>query len=108
MVHHVPTGHPCQEAAAVAVKVEDEITELLNARVHGKRLEPKERELGGTIDYVTARNVHRARITATADAATAVLTKMEADGLLAGEDITPAHGGKTTRIFRRVHNPVPE
>ena len=93
---------------AAAVKVEDEIMKLLDDRIHGRRLDPEERKLGGTFNYVKARNVVRARITVTADAATALLAKMEANGLLEGEDITPTHGGKTTRIFRHMQNPVPE
>ena len=47
-------------------------------------------------------------MTATAEAAKGLLGRMEADGLLNGEDIKPEHGGKTTRIFRRTQNPVPE
>jgi hypothetical protein len=91
-----------------AAKVEDEVLELLNDRLQGKHLEPEERQRGCLIDYVTPRNVHRARIVPTADAAKALLARMEVDGLLAGQDITPAHGGKTTRIYRVVKNPVPE
>ena len=82
---------------AAATKVQVEVFELLKTN-HQRKGQ----------DYITARDVHRARITATADAAKALLARMEADGLLVGEDITPAHGGKTTRIFRRIHNPVPE
>ena len=37
-----------------------------------------------------------------------VLYRMERDGLLVGEDITPPHGGKATRIYRAVRNPVAE
>lgn len=82
---------------AAARKVQDEVLDLLDTN----------RERKGQ-DYTTAREVHRARITATADAAKALLDRMEADGLLVGENITPPHGGKTTRIFRRTINPVPE
>lgn len=81
--------------AAVA-KVQDEVLELLESN-HQRKSQ----------DFTTVREVHRARITATADAAKALLTRMEADGLLVAEDITPAHGGKTTRIYRAVKNPVP-
>jgi hypothetical protein len=79
-----------------ASKVQDEVLELLETTFQRKGQ-----------DYITARDVHRARITPTADAAKALLARMEADGLLAGQDITPAHGGKTTRIYRAVKNPVP-
>jgi hypothetical protein len=81
---------------AAAAKVEDEVLKLLEANQQRKAQ-----------DYTMAREVHRARITATADAAKALLARMEADGLLVGQDITPPHGGKTTRIFRAVKNPVP-
>jgi hypothetical protein len=79
-----------------ATKVQDEVLELLESNRQRK-----------SQDFTTAREVHRARITATADAAKALLARMEADGLLVGEDIAPAHGGKTTRIYRAVKNPVP-
>jgi len=80
-----------------AAKVQDEILELLESNRQRK-----------SQDFITVREVHRARITATADAARALLARMEADGLLTSEDTTPARGGKTTRIFRRIQNPVPE
>lgn len=80
-----------------AAKVEEEVLELLDTN----------RERKG-VDFTTARDVNRAHITATADAAKSLLARMEAAGLLVGEDIAPAHGGKTTRIFRRIQNPVPE
>jgi len=80
-----------------ASKKEDEVLGLLDTNRERKGL-----------DFVTARDVQRARIVASADAARALLARMEADGLLAGEDITPQGGGKTTRIFRRTTNPVPE
>lgn len=92
----------------VAVKLEDDVMQLIDDRIHGKRLEPEERELGRCIDYVTPRTLVRARITTTADPAKALLTRMEAEGLLIGEDVSPKRGGPTTRIFRRVTNPVPE
>ncbi len=34
-----------------------------------------------------------------------MLARMKADGLLEDEDITPTHGGKTTRIYRGVKKP---
>jgi hypothetical protein len=91
---------------AVAAKVEDEVIELLADREQGRRLEPEERQLGHRFDYVTARILDRKRI-ARGDAAKALLARMEADGLLVAEDIAPAHGGKTTRIYRAVKNPIP-
>jgi hypothetical protein len=80
-------------------KKEEEVLELLATR--GDRQK---------IDYVTARDVHRARIVNSAQAAAALLVRMEKDGILTGEDVRPEHGGKTTRIFRAVagKNPVPE
>lgn len=90
-----------------ATKLDNEVLELLDDRIHCKRLEPEEREVGRAIDYVTPRTLVRARITATAEAAKALLARMESDGVLIGEDITPAHGGKTTRIYRAFKNPVP-
>jgi hypothetical protein len=59
-------------------------------------------------DFLTAREVQRASIAPTADAATTLLAGMEAEGLLVGTDNIPAHGGRTTRIYRAVKNPVPE
>lgn len=82
---------------AAATKVQDEVLDLLETT----------RQRKGR-DFITARDVHRARITTTADAAKALLARMEVDGLLVGEDITPAHGGKITRIFRHINNPVLE
>jgi len=83
----------CRRAAAT--KLEDQVLELLE----------NTRQRKGQ-DFITAREVHRARIMPTAEAAKALLARMEADGLLVAEDIIPAHGGKTTRIYRAVKNPV--
>ena len=80
-----------------AEKLEEQVLELLETN----------RERKGQ-DFTTAREVQRARIVASADAARALLDRMERDGLLVGEDITPPHGGKVTRIFRAAKNPVPE
>jgi hypothetical protein len=82
---------------AAAAKVQDEVLELVES--NGQRKGQ---------NFTTAREVHRARITATADAAKALLARMEADGLLVGQDIIPAHGGKSTRIYGAVKNPAPE
>jgi len=79
-----------------AEKVETEIFKLLET--NGQRKAQ---------DYTTAREVHRARIMPTADAARALLARMEVGGLLTGEDIIPPRGGKATRIYRAVKNPVP-
>jgi hypothetical protein len=78
-------------------KLEDEVLELLETQ----------RQRRG-MDFITARDVQRARIATSADAARALLARMEADGLLVGEDVTPQGGGKTTRIFRHPTNPVLE
>lgn len=82
---------------AAAAEMEDEVLQLIKSSRARK-----------SQDFVTARAVNRARIVATAEAAKRLLARMETDGLLFGEDITPAHGGKTVRIFRCVQNPVPE
>jgi len=81
---------------AAAAKLEDEVMALLEATQRKGR------------ECITARDVHRARITPTADAAKALLARMETDRLLVGQNITPEHGGKTTRIFRGVQTPIPE
>ena len=80
-----------------ASKVEDEVLELISAN----------RDRKGQ-DFTTAREVQRARIVATAEAAHALLARMESSGLLSGEDVAPPNGGKPTRIFRLIRNPVPE
>jgi hypothetical protein len=80
-----------------AEKTEEQVFELLETNRERKN-----------IDFVTARDVLRARIVTSADAARALLEHMVGDGLLIPQDITPAHGGKTTRVYRRVVNPVPE
>jgi hypothetical protein len=90
----------------VAAKLEEEVWDLLTDRSQGRRLEPEERQLGRAVDYITARNVQRARI-APGETAHAVLARMEADGRLVGEDIPALHGGKTKRVYRAVKNPVP-
>ncbi len=79
-----------------AKKQEDEVLELIESN----------RQRRGQ-DFTTARDVHRNRVTPTADGARALLAKMEANGLLLGEDTTPAHGGKTTRVYRAIKNPIP-
>ena len=81
---------------AAAAKVEEQVLELLESNRERKGL-----------DSITARDVHRARITATPDAAKALLARMEADGLLTGEEITPPRGGKSMRIYKAVTNPIP-
>lgn len=82
---------------AAALKLEDEVLELLETNHQRKKQ-----------DFTTTREVHRARITVTADSARALLTRMESDGLLVGEDSRPEHGGKVTRIYRTVRNPISE
>ena len=80
---------------AASTKLEDEVLQLLETT--------RERKAQ---DHITGRDVLRARITTTADAATALLARMEADGLLRGEDFIPTNGGRTSRIYRAVKNPV--
>ena len=78
-----------------AERIEDEVLQLLANRWERQHL-----------DYVTARDVHRARIVSTADVARKLLDRMECEGILVGEDIKPEHGGKTTRVYRTAKNPV--
>ena len=78
-----------------AEKVESEVLELLETNLQRKNQA-----------FTTAREVHRARITPTADAAKALLARMEAGGLLTGADTIPPRGGKPTRVYRAVTNPV--
>jgi hypothetical protein len=80
---------------AAAAKLEDQVLELLDENHERKQQ-----------DFVSARDVLRARIVPTADAARALLDRMVADGLLIPQDIPPMRGGKTTRIYRRIVNPV--
>jgi hypothetical protein len=94
---HQQLGLLAKGRRQAAEKLEDEVLELIESNRQRK-----------SQDFITARDVQRARIVASADAARALLARMEADGLLIGEDVTPSGGGKTTRIFRPVQNPVPE
>ena len=79
-----------------AAKMEEEVLDLLDLNRERKQL-----------DFLTVRDVQRARIMANAEAARALLVRMESAGILVGEDIRPAGGGKPTRIFRCPKNPVP-
>ena len=79
---------------SAATKVEDEVQGLLQLMRKRKNQ-----------DFVTARDVLRARIKPTPDTSKALLAHMESQGLLTGEDLTPPNGGKTTRIFRVAKNP---
>ena len=83
---------------AAAEQLETKVLELLETRQERQHL-----------DYATYRDVHRARIVASADAARTLLDRMEREGVLLGEDIKPEHGGKTVRLFRPAggKNPVP-
>jgi hypothetical protein len=52
-------------------------------------------------DGITARLVQRVRIADPAEDAHELLQAMEKEGILAGEDITPEHGGHTVRIYKQ-------
>jgi len=53
------------------------------------------------LDYLKARDIyHDTRICRTPQTARDLLERMATQGILAGEDIRPSHGGKTTRIYR--------
>jgi hypothetical protein len=86
---------------AAHAKVEDEVMALIGHFANHPN--PKLRR-----DYVTVRDVHRARIVNTPEGAQALVTRMEAEGLLSCEESTPQHGGRTTRLYRQIGNPIPE
>ena len=71
-----------------------------NAARRAKRDEVLEL-LADTPKGITARDVHRGRITGSADEARALLAQMEADGELAGKDSKPETGGHVTRTFTK-------
>lgn len=79
-----------------ARKLEDRVFDLLDDK--------HERQ---GIDYITKRDVLRARITRTAGEARALLSHMEQNGLLTGEDVRRAEGGHVRRIYRRPTGPNP-
>jgi hypothetical protein len=59
-------------------------------------------------DTLKARNIyHDARICQTSEEARTLLALMESDGVLIGEDVRPARGGKTTRLYRLKNGPNP-
>lgn len=80
-----------------AVKVEEQVLGLLETHLERKGQ-----------DFITAREVRRASIVNTPDAAKSLLDRMEREGVLLGEDIRPPLGGRPTKIFRAAKNPVPE
>lgn len=82
-----------------AEKVETAVLELIESN----------RERKGQ-SCVTARDLHRARIVNTADAARALLERMEREGLLTSEDRRLERGGHVAKIYRAAgqRNPVPE
>ena len=89
----LPNSKYSRKAAA---KIEDEVLDLL----------AQNRERKG-LDFITTRDVQRARIAANAAAAHALLARMESTGILVGEHLRPAGGGKPSQIFRCPKNPVP-
>ncbi len=72
-----------------AQKVELEVIDLLRTRPE-----------------VTARDVTRARIVTTAQDAHRLLNRIETAGIITGRDFVPDHGGRPTRIYRLVKNPL--
>lgn len=77
-----------------ARKLEDEVLGLLTDNCSRKNM-----------DHITVREVQRARIVPTAEAARKLLTRMEADHVLVGEDVMPQGGGTQTRIYRAAVKP---
>jgi replicative DNA helicase len=102
-----------QETAEVAIRLADwfssqQLDLLDRSRVAAKR--EKEREVydllrhlakqeSSQIASITARDVQRARIALSSEEANELLTRMEAEGKLAGEDHKPASGGHISRRY---------
>ena len=96
------------ETAARAIKLAewfaDQQLEILSAGRDAGRRKLRDEVLKLLVDIpgrIRASAVYRARITRTADEAHALLATMETEGLLAGADSQPEHGGHVTRLFTR-------
>jgi hypothetical protein len=89
-------------AIALADWFADEQLRILARGRHAARRAKLDEVLKLLVDNpkgITARDVLRARIVGSADEAHALLSKMEADGELAGKDSKPGTGGHITRKF---------
>ncbi len=106
---HSLSVETAREAIAVADWFADQQLEILNKsrRASFKQQADavlelmEERRKRRKLDYLKARDIyHDTRICRTPQAARDLLERMEATDILAGEDVRPSHGGKTTRIYR--------
>ena len=100
--------HLSVETATAAITLADwfaaqQLDILSGGRWQAKRDRENEvlKLLAAIPDGITARDVQRQRIAKTADEARELLAAMEQDGQLTGRDITPEHGGRTSRIYTR-------
>jgi hypothetical protein len=85
-----------------AEKLHDEVVDLFKRR-EGRNVS------GHAVDYITARDVVRARIVDGSEAAHRLLNEMVAEGLLISEQTIPERGGRTTTLYRKAgtNNPIP-
>jgi hypothetical protein len=96
------------ETAADAIALADwfagEQLRILARGRHAARRAKRDQVLELLVDSpkgITARDICRARIAASADEARALLGQMEIDGELAGKDSQPESGGHVTRTFTK-------
>ena len=79
--------------------------EILSKGRHAARQSVRDEVLALLADNpaqgITARDVHRARITPTAPEARELLEAMEREGSLTGKDSKPDHGGHVTRTYTK-------
>ena len=100
--------HLSAETATAAITIVDWFAEQQLDILSGGRLQAKRDRDDEVLklwarnpEGITARDVHRARITKTPEESRELLATMEKEGQLTGRDITPEHGGKTSRLYTR-------
>lgn len=100
--------HLSAETAQNAITIADwfaaqQLDILKGGRWQAKRDQQKEALylLADIPEGITARDVQRARIAKTPKEASDLLAAMEQDGKLEHRDITPEHGGRTSRLYTR-------
>jgi len=100
--------HLSAETATAAITLADwhaaqQLDILSGGRWQAKRDQQKEvlLLLVDIPEGITSRDVQRARIAKTPKEASDLLAAMEQDGKLEHRDITPEHGGRTSRLYTR-------